>query len=354
MRLGVAVSLALGLLGSDLVAASVCRPQSSSSVVTDASLTTSSETAQVASSSSTATESSSASTTISVVSSDTTQDTTSEISSSTSAGSASTSSSEVVSESATSFTTRTTTAELVTTSSSEVASESSTASVESTTATTVESSTAQTTTTDPATTESSTTESSKVTTTSSAAATNPTFEIMVRGNRVDGQYIKNDLSSYGFSLLMPTNEDYETIAVYVEEGTGHLKILSSDYYLCIGYQWSWTEYDVLPAFVQLCNTWSLDNDGANRIKYITCQLTGENRLSCSAPGGYCYNWVEGPRDTVRGRCDTVPGTTFTEFFARSDNDFDNYVVYLGPNDSFEGYELLGLRRTPYEEPVAEP
>ncbi|KAL6357196.1 hypothetical protein LRP88_10816 [Fusarium phalaenopsidis] len=390
MRPSIAVSLAFGLLGADLAAASVCMPRLSSSTVTDASLATSSETSLSASS--TVTESSSASTSISVESSETAQST-SETSSlatlstsvTTSAESASTSSSEAVPESATTLVTRTSTAESVSTSSSEVASESSTLSesttAESTTAsTTIELSTAQTTTTEPATTDSSTTESStivesstaadsstaltsttepattdssttessKVSSTSSAPFVNPTFYFQVNGGNLDEELVKNTPNRFYYeSRLQPIDTRFVPTPAYVEEGTGRLRTLFNDYYLCIRGVFGTQAGALPPAEVQLCNNQAVAQADANRYQYLTCRLTGSNGISCSAQGVSCYTWPGERSDYYR--CDVAPDASFTQFSVVPISGARGYILYLGPEGSFSGYETVEFKRKVVEQ-----
>ncbi|KAJ4171179.1 hypothetical protein NW754_007325 [Fusarium falciforme] len=383
MRPSIAASLAFGLLGADLAAGSVCMPRLSSSV-TDASLTTSSETTYTSlSASSTATESLSTSTSISVESSETAQST-SETSSlatlstsvTTSAESVSTGSSEVVSESATTLVIRTSTAESASTSSSEVASESSSTTAESTTAsTTIESSTAQTTTSDssttesstivesstttdsstalttttePATTDSSTTESSAVSSTSSAPFVNPTFYFQVNGGNLDDELVKNAPDRFYYeSRLQPIDTRFVATPAYVEEGTGRLRTLFNDYYLCIRGVYSRQAGALLPAEVQLCNTQAIAQADANRYQYLTCRLTGSNGISCSAQGVSCLTWSNERNDGFR--CDVAPDASFTQFSIYPITGARGYVLYLGPEGTFSGYETVEFKRKVVEQ-----
>ncbi|KAJ4211675.1 hypothetical protein NW759_012277 [Fusarium solani] len=384
MRPSIAVSLAFGLLGADFAAASVCMPRLSSSTVADASLPTSSETTYTSlSASSTATESSSASTSISVESSETVQSTsettslaTLSTSVTTSAESISTSSSEFVSESATTLVTRTSTAESVSTSSSEVASESSSTTAESTTVSTaIESSTAQTTTTDsstpesstivessttadsstalttttePATTVSSTTESSTVSSTSSAPFVNPTFYFQVNGGNFDGELVKNTPNRFYYeSRLQPIDTRFVPTPAYVEEGTGRLRTLFNDYYLCIRGVFGEQAGALPPAEVQLCNTQAIAQADANRYQYLTCRLTGSNGISCSAQGVSCYTWP-GERNNYY-RCDVAPDASFTQFSVVPISGARGYILYLGPEGSFSGYETVEFKRKVVEQ-----
>lgn len=167
---------------------------------------------------------------------------------------------------------------------------------------------------------------------------------MFRGDRADGQPLTNDPSGAILTpMLLPRDESFEIFYVYVEEGTGRLRTLFRDYYLCTAYQWFDTA-DAMPAEVQLCNTSLLDSEERNRLQYITCELEGVNRISCSAPGGYCQTLLEGSEQTEYRRCRLSLGTTFTQFLTRSVNDRDDYIVYLAPDGSFQEYAAIFPRR----------
>ncbi|KAL2678412.1 hypothetical protein Neosp_009158 [[Neocosmospora] mangrovei] len=292
MRPGIAVSLAFGLLGADLAKASYASSPTSTDMESSTTLLTSVTT---------------------------------------SAESINTSSSEAVSDSTTTLATESTTAESTTAS------------------TTFDSSTAQTTTSEPASTDSSRTESFQTTSTSSAPTTNPTFNLIARSEIVDGEYLQNDPAGVSLnSMLLPTDSSYVNVPVYIEEGTNRLKTLFADYYLCAAGQWT-LDSSVIPAEIQLCNTWRFVNGDPNRLQYLTCELTADNGISCSAPGMTCLIWYEGPRQTKNQRCDLLPETTFTQFFMASYSGVDDYLVYLGPDESFVGYEAGAFKWTPAKE-----
>ncbi|UPK89956.1 hypothetical protein LCI18_000891 [Fusarium solani-melongenae] len=331
MRPNIAASLAFGLLGADLAAGSVCMPRTSTSISVESSETTqsTSETSSLATLSTSVT---------------------------TSAESVSTSSSEVASESSSttaesttasttieSFTTQTTTTEPGTTDSS--TSESSTI-VES--STTTDSSTALTTTTEPATTDSSATESFAVSSTSSAPFVNPTFYFQVNGGDLNDEFIKNDPGSpFSGSRLRPSDTKFVSTPAYVEEGTGRLRTLFNDYYLCIRGLYGTQAGAFRPAEIVLCNTQVGGQNDVNRYQYLTCQLTGSNGISCSAKGISCLTWP-GPR-ADNYRCDLTPDTPFTQFFIYPISGARGYFLYLGPEGLFAGYETVEFKRKVVEQ-----
>ncbi|KAM0419083.1 hypothetical protein ACHAPT_012022 [Fusarium lateritium] len=205
------------------------------------------------------------------------------------------------------------------------------------------------TTTEFVTTDSSTTEPSKTTSTSSAPVANPTFNLLVNGGNLDGEVLKNDPTVNRLnSMLKPSDGNFLPVSVYIEEGTGRLRTLFADYYLCTAWGWTLTG-DTMPGEVQLCNTWRITNGQARRLQYLTCQLTSNNGISCSVPGGICLIWNEGPRGTENRRCDFRPGTSFTRFSTSWVSALSAYNLYLGPDSLFTGYDTVEFKTRAIEQ-----
>ncbi|KAF4458286.1 hypothetical protein FALBO_14983 [Fusarium albosuccineum] len=289
MRFGTALSLALGLLGADPVAASRCKPRSSSES-TDAISTISSEATFASTSTSTSAE----------LSTITTSDTSSD------------------------------TAETSTTELSSSATES----------TSVELSTTTTTSAPLDTTETSSTESSSIASTTTSSEPDPVitnFNIIADGGSADG-FTLGRRPNQG-SLQFSESSDWVPAKLYLEEGTGYLKVVDPTYpiFPLVCLRWGTGTDPTNPGWFTYCKA---DQTNGNMVHPITCELKKGGRLSCTTGAGHCRYYEVPPRMTDGWDCQADDGT-YTGFYTESAS--DDGLSWFNPWMGFEGYEgSLGL------------
>ncbi|KAJ3547282.1 hypothetical protein NM208_g1580 [Fusarium decemcellulare] len=280
MRFGNTLSLALGLLGADPVAASRCKPRSSSESA-DAISTTSSEATFASTSTSTSAELATTTT------SDATETSTTEILSS-------------ISES-----------------------------------TSVELSTTTTTSAPLDTTETSSTESSSITSTTTSSEPDPVitnFNIIADGGSADG-LVLGRRPNQG-SLQFSGSSDWEPAKLYLEEGTGYLKVVDPTYPLfpLVCLRWGTGTDPTNPGWFSDCRA---DDTFGNMLHPITCELNKGGRLSCTTGAGHCRYYLVPPRMTDGWDCQADDGT-YTSFYTESVS--EDGLAWFSPWMGFEGYE----------------